>query len=113
MTLLMRLNTLKPIAVRSSAAARCQQYRFQTVWSHSTNEKVKTDKDINSDQKAFNVEITQEELNKMKKLSDEFGKSNEKGYSKKVADENSKGYKDLKEKGRRTAEEQDRPEDYM
>lgn len=115
MTLLLTLNALKPIALRPSAiaATRIQPSRFQTVWSHSTNETVKTNKDVNTDQKAFNVEITQEELNQMKKLSDEFGKSKDKSDSKKFAQENAKGFKDLKDKGKRTAEEQDRPEDYM
>lgn len=112
---LVRLNALKTASLRSSktyAAARIQPIRMKESWSHSTNEPVKTAKDVDTDKAAFNVELSQEEINEMKKHQDEFG--GEKVTERhKHAETYSKGFKDLKDKGRRTAEEQNRPEDYM
>lgn len=110
MSSLLRLNTFKSVSRTTANVARAQPYRFKTTYSHSTSKTVKTEKDVNTDQKAFNEEISQEELNEMKKFSDEFAK---KQTSEKASAKYSKGFKDLKDKGNRTAEEQNRPEDYM
>lgn len=110
MSSLLRLNTLKTISKTTAISTRTIQYRPKTTYSHSTNETVKTEKDVNTDQKAFNEEISQEELNEMKKFSDEFAK---KQSSEKSSTKYAQGFKDLKDKGQRTAEEQNRPEDYM
>ncbi|CCH45135.1 Ubiquitin carboxyl-terminal hydrolase [Wickerhamomyces ciferrii] len=106
-----RKNILKSLA-RSRSIPVTQPRRFQTVWSHSTNEKVKTSADVNTDKKPFNEEVSQEKLDEMKKHSDSFEQSSKKEtteYTKKY----SEGFKNLKDKGKRTAEEQARAEDYI
>jgi hypothetical protein len=62
------------------------------------------------DEKPFNTEVTQEEINIHIKEYDTFMKN---GDSKEYVKQHYKGFKDLQDKGEKTAEEQDRPEDYM
>ncbi|KAH3663430.1 hypothetical protein WICMUC_005956 [Wickerhamomyces mucosus] len=63
------------------------------------------------DSEKFNTEFTQKDYDEHVKETIEYEKSD--GDGKKHIEFNIKGFKDLQEKGNRTAEEQDRPEDYM